>query len=101
MDPVFAFIDQNGNRRIRSGVGNMLCHLLHDQGITDYEPHYLRFVESRLLSENSPMIKFQEQHQMRFAHVAINHFFQFSEGARRLGCTGKRGKIQSADTSFQ
>jgi hypothetical protein len=47
------------------------------------------------------MIKFQEQHQMGFAHVSINHFFQFSEGARRLGCTRKRGKVQSADTSFQ
>jgi len=28
------------------------------------------------------MIKFQEQHQMGFAHVSINHFLQFSEGAQ-------------------
>ena len=46
------------------------------------------------------MIKFQEQHQMSFAHVSINHFFQFSEGALRLGCTRKRGKSSRPTPAF-
>ena len=79
---------------------NMLGHFLHDQGTTDYEPHYLGLVDPSPFGE-WPHDQLQEQHQVCFAHVSINHFFHFSEGARRLGCTRKRGKIQSADTGFQ
>ncbi len=79
----------------------MLGHLLHDEWIADNKPHDFRSFETCLLADHRAMIKFQEQHEPGFTHVAIDHLFQLSEGARRLGCTRKRGKIQSADTSFQ
>jgi len=47
------------------------------------------------------MIKFQEQHEPGFTHVAIDHLFQLGEGALRLGRIRKRGKIELPDTGFQ
>ena len=35
MDAIRTLIDENGHRRVGTGVGNVLRHLLHDQRIAD------------------------------------------------------------------
>jgi hypothetical protein len=50
MHAISSLINQHRNRGVGTCVGNVLGHLLHDEGIADHKPHNLRLVESRLLA---------------------------------------------------
>src|SRR6266478_5278474 len=79
----------------------MLCHFLHDEGITDHEPHNLRLVETHLLAQNCAVVKLKKQHEPCLAHFTIDNRFQFRERTWRLGRFRELGQIQPPNASFQ
>src|SRR5258708_3005508 len=72
----------------------MLCHFLHDEGITNLEPHNLRLVVTHLLAQNCAVVKLKKQHEPCLAHFTIDNRFQFRERTWRLGRFRELGQIQ-------
>jgi hypothetical protein len=48
---------------VRSGVGNVLGHFLHNEWIPDYKPNHLWLIEPGLLPQNFLVIEFHEHYQ--------------------------------------
>src|SRR5258708_9196598 len=60
MHAIGTFIHQDGNRRVRARVRNMLRHFLHDERVADKQADDSRCVLTRFFLHNCTLIKFHE-----------------------------------------
>src|SRR6202022_2823583 len=97
MYSVWPLINQDCDRRVRSGVGNVLGHFFHDQWISDYKANYLWLIEPRLFPQNCALIEFHEHHQPGIPKALMDCSFQFSKGLRVSNRVGKLDHIRTTD----
>src|SRR5271167_1373305 len=79
MHAVRALIYKNRNRRVGTGIRNVLGHFLHDQGIANNEANYLRSFTTRFFPHDRAMIHLHKQHQSCFAQAPLNYTLQFGK----------------------
>src|ERR1035438_2844871 len=101
MYAVWALINQDCDRRVRSCVGNVLGHFFHDEWISNYKPNNLWFIKPGLLSQNCALIEFHEHHQPSIPKTLMDCSFQFSKGGRVSNCVGKLDHIRTTDGRFE
>jgi hypothetical protein len=67
-----------GNRRIRTGIRNML---LHDERIANDKTDDPGCIATRFLAHNRAVIQLHKQHQSCFARVFLDCAFQLGKNA--------------------
>jgi len=60
-----SLVDENRDRRVRSGIGNRLCHFIHDERVTDDQTQHPRPLATGLFAEDVAGIETYELHQIR------------------------------------
>src|ERR1700736_4511269 len=98
MHTIGALIHKNGNRRIGTGVRNVLGHFLHDEGIANNEANHLRNLAARLFAHNRAVIELHKQHQSYCAQAFLNCAFQFGKRARFVSRSPKFSHIRMTDS---
>jgi hypothetical protein len=63
MNAIGTLIHKDGNRSIRAGVRNMLCHFFHDESIPHDETNDSRGVALGAFAEDHPVIELDKKHQ--------------------------------------
>src|SRR5580700_11138904 len=97
MHAVRARIYKNRNRRVRTGIRNVLGHFLHDQGIANDEANYLRGFTTRFFPHDRAMIQLHKQHQSCFAQAALNYTLQFGKRTCLVRQSPKFSHIRMTD----
>src|ERR1700733_2413763 len=101
MYAIWALINQDCDRRVRSSVGHVPGHFFHDQWISNYKPNNLWFIKTGLLSQNCALIEFHEHHQPSIPKTLMDCSFQFSKGLRVSNCVSKLDHIRTTDGRFE
>jgi hypothetical protein len=101
MHAIGTFIDEDRDGGVRSGIGNVLDHLFHDEGIADHEPYDLGRLGSGLATQNAAEVEFHEKHQTRAAEAALHDTLQIGEGSRSLRRSEKLDHVGLPDRRLE
>src|SRR6266850_2652891 len=92
MHAVDSFINEDRDRGVRAGVGNMLHHFSHDEWVANQEAHDVWGLWAKRSTKDDTLIEVHELHQINWADSAIDQALNF-----HLVCCGVNARIELGD----
>src|SRR6201998_2612231 len=79
MHAIGTFINEDCDRSVGSGIGDVLDHLLHDERISDDKSYDLRCLASGFATQNVAQVEFREKHKTCTPETALHDALQIPE----------------------
>ncbi|GAA0573423.1 hypothetical protein GCM10008942_22650 [Rhizomicrobium electricum] len=101
MHAIGSFINKDRDGSVGSGIGYVLDHFLHDEGIAHYQPHALGRLGTSFATQDGAQVEFREKHKTRAAKGTLHNLLQIWKGNCRPRRIEEFDDVRQPDRRFE